>query len=471
MLNLKETTTSTRKKMNEFNLKENRTSVLNILKEQLSNTTAHGLPNIVRSKYYLIKIVWSVVFLGSVSLCAYLIIQSISEYFQYDVNSKIRLIKEFPLKFPGIRVCNKDPFITNSSIEILANVVQSNRDQFNLANFTGNIENKLEVLNYLILNDNENDKIQKFALNKINLDFENIVNQAIDELNEIVLKCEFNMKPCPDTQQFSFDFSSGFCFNFNTDKPYSDIRNIGEFFGLELILIVGKPKAYKSLSSSLGSVVYINNQTYPDSKLNAVDILTGTETKIVYSRTFNVKQKSPYSDCAISSDDDPKKINSDYAKDILGKNFSYTQVNCLIDCIQDNYMNKCGCFNNDFDCNTCANKIMCHTNNELKCLISMNISDEIDQKCQDKCPIECDTQSISFKVTTSNYPSETEKEKLLKSSSILQNFVDNNETIEDKIVKIKIFTESFFYQYVSESPSVTLPNLLGSIGGRSLFGY
>ena len=452
--------------MNNSESKEDKINILKILKEKWSNSLSHGIPNIARTNFFSIKLFWIVILLGSSSMFAYLVLQSIFEYFRYDVNSKIRLINEFPIKFPGISICNKDTFITDELIEILADLVQNNSNRFDLRNFDGNLTNKFEVLNYLILNDDDNDGIQRFAFNNLILRFNDLKNKMIPGLNERIIKCEFNMKDCSNLITYDFDEVTGLCFNFNTIKPYYDLRNVGDYFGFEFILIVGKSDKYSSLASSYGSVVYIYNQSFSPSKLNSIDVSTETETKIAFSRSFNVKQKYPYSDCVISSTDDPKTIKSDYVKDIIQRNLIYTQVVCLIDGIQNNYFNTCNCFNTNLDCYTCDNKTMCNTNEELSCLKSMNISDEMNEKCQGKCPVECETQSMSFKITTSSYPTETEKHRLLKSSPILRDFMDNNEEIENKILKIKIFTETFFYQHVSESPSVTIPNLLASFGGN-----
>ena len=140
----------------------------------------------------------------------------IFEFYIFTLNlftSKIRLVKEFPVKFPGIRVCNKDPFIFNDSIEFLADLIQNNEVQFNLSNFTGDSNNKMEVLNFLLLDDNRNDRLQNFALNQLSLNFENTTNQTITQtitdLTERMIKCEFKMKECLYAT-YIFDSKSGF---------------------------------------------------------------------------------------------------------------------------------------------------------------------------------------------------------------------------------------------------------------------
>ena len=128
--------------MNNSESKEDKINILKILKEKWSNSLSHGIPNIARTNFFSIKLFWIVILLGSSSMFAYLVLQSIFEYFRYDVNSKIRLINEFPIKFPGISICNKDTFITDELIEILADLVQNNSNRFDLRNFDGNLKIK-----------------------------------------------------------------------------------------------------------------------------------------------------------------------------------------------------------------------------------------------------------------------------------------------------------------------------------------
>ena len=451
----------------KMGLKFNRNRVLNIFKVKCSNLTFHGLPSIARSKYYSIKLFWLVLFLGAISLCAYLVIQSVTDFFKYDVTSKQRLINEFPLKFPGVRVCNKDPFVTDESMKFLNDLFQNESGLFGLSNFTDDFQSKADNLNYLIINENENDNLIKTAINKLREEFDNISNNLIDESNQRILRCKFNANDCDNEITYDFDSSTGFCLTFNFNKPYSDLLNIGEIFGLELILFVGKSKKYNYLTSSYRSVVYINNQSFSNKKFNAIDISPGKETKIVYSKTFREKQRSPYSDCLISSIEDLKTFNSQYIRYILNENQSYNSFECKVDCLQKEFLDKCDCINDNFDCITCDfNTSICDSISDLDCMKTIDQRITIDHKCQAECPIECDTQTLSFRVTASDYPTESEKQRLIKSSNVLRQFMKNGETIEDKVLKIKIFTESFYYEYVSESPSVIVSNLLASIGGN-----
>jgi hypothetical protein len=71
--------------------------IINSLKETLESSSIHALPNIVRNKYYTIKFVWIVCFLSSSAACGFLIFQSISDYFEYDIVTKIEVKNVYSL--------------------------------------------------------------------------------------------------------------------------------------------------------------------------------------------------------------------------------------------------------------------------------------------------------------------------------------------------------------------------------------
>ena len=55
--------------------------------------------------------------------------------------------------------------------------------------------------------------------------------------------------------------------------------------------------------------------------------------------------------------------------------------------------------------------------------------------------------------------------RFLERSKILRGIISNDEDIEDKVLRIIIYTNDFDYEYVSESESVLLVNLIANIGG------
>ena len=83
-----------------------------VLREQMLVSTSHGIPNAIRNTHLPMKIMWSISFILSTALCSCLIIQSIMQYLEFDVITKVRIVSETEAEFPRIAICNINPFQT-----------------------------------------------------------------------------------------------------------------------------------------------------------------------------------------------------------------------------------------------------------------------------------------------------------------------------------------------------------------------
>ena len=77
-------------------------SLLEAFKECSTSSTAHGIPNIVRSELTLLKVIWTICLLGSAGYCALSVYNSIVSYYQYNVLTSIATIYENPIEFPAV---------------------------------------------------------------------------------------------------------------------------------------------------------------------------------------------------------------------------------------------------------------------------------------------------------------------------------------------------------------------------------
>ena len=73
--------------------------VLNEVKNFCLNSTIHGIPSFARTDKIVLKILWFIATLVSSTFCAYVILKSVQEYFQYNVVSQISSITEIPTYF------------------------------------------------------------------------------------------------------------------------------------------------------------------------------------------------------------------------------------------------------------------------------------------------------------------------------------------------------------------------------------
>lgn len=84
-------------------------------------STVHGVSRIVKTDHYLVKLVWTVMILISVSSGLYIISKTVNDYNKYDVITNIERVQLKQVIFPAITVCflrhyNKSHFINNTLI-------------------------------------------------------------------------------------------------------------------------------------------------------------------------------------------------------------------------------------------------------------------------------------------------------------------------------------------------------------------
>lgn len=76
----------------------------------LETISVHGVSRIVKTENSLVKLVWTVMILSSVSFGLYTISRSINDYNRNDVITNIERVTEIPFTFPAITLCTRDYF-------------------------------------------------------------------------------------------------------------------------------------------------------------------------------------------------------------------------------------------------------------------------------------------------------------------------------------------------------------------------
>jgi hypothetical protein len=82
------------------NQKTLKDGVIMLAKNAALETTAHGIPQLVGVDNKLLKILWLLAILGSMSGCGYLLNDAVSNYLEYKVITTIKKIGESPALFP-----------------------------------------------------------------------------------------------------------------------------------------------------------------------------------------------------------------------------------------------------------------------------------------------------------------------------------------------------------------------------------
>ena len=80
-----------------------RTKIKEAIKETLKYSTFNGIPNIVRNQFKLVKFIWLICFVCSASYFISTIFDSITGYFEYKLDTKIKVQYLNEVAFPLVK--------------------------------------------------------------------------------------------------------------------------------------------------------------------------------------------------------------------------------------------------------------------------------------------------------------------------------------------------------------------------------
>lgn len=446
--------------------------------EVFSASSIHGIPNIIRTKRLKIKIIWALFFLSSFSLCSYLVIQSIFDYLQFEVITKIRKIKDFPNKFPQIIICNSNIFATNYSADYLNSIF--NDSIYDLQNSAllnkkfgldlNSLNLKIDFMKYLA---------QSYAFSyNLTTDEKRKLGHKIENF---ILSCKFAGDPCNlENFEWHYQFYNGNCYSFNSGRNIQgnkiDLRfsnKAGLYDGLQLEIFSGLPEYLGTFGINSGLIIYVQDQknSFIPFKPYGLSISTGTETNVQLNKVVTKQLKTPYSDCEL------EVLNTDSSNSFLYQEFlkqgiPYTQFDCIELCYQYFTIKNCDCYDGSIPKLELFNVTQCLTLEQCICLYdeyAKFLRFNRDQ-CNDLCPLECESLRFDFVTTSFSYPIKSYSEILLKNPTIqsmlhASSFKLNHEELKKNILKLNIYYDSLDYVAITESPSLNLVTLLSNIGG------
>jgi len=198
------------------------------LKESGMTTTGHVIMLIIRSQYWPMKITFLLAWLVGFGITLYLITNNILDYYKYDVTTQTRVIREEPMSFPKVTICNAEPFVTNDSISFLANVLRNDEsftEYINNATMAG-ATTDLALVNWFISKEVDFKSQALFAAYLA--DKTTRVSLGYDE-ETFIKSCFFELNPCKLIHNFIeqiYDIKFGNCFTLNSQTK-SKIRASG----------------------------------------------------------------------------------------------------------------------------------------------------------------------------------------------------------------------------------------------------
>jgi len=255
---------------NLFNSSDLNVTTKSLCDKMLTDMFVHAIVRIFQVPHLPIKIFLSVFVLSVTSLSSLIVIQSINDYFSYQVITTARTIYETPTLFPKITFCN-------------ANQLQT--------------------------------KFAYMQRNSIsNLTSQNDLKRLGHNLSDILLSCRLSYETCSEYDFiWSYDQMYGNCYTYNSGLDSNGYKRevqlkysilSGSMYGFKLELYVNfYEKLLAKDVQGLGLVFRIGNSSYLiDHGVDGILVRSGQRTDIVIHREFKSILPKPYSNCEIELD-------------------------------------------------------------------------------------------------------------------------------------------------------------------------
>ena len=96
---------------------ENNVGIRSLITDTFSQTTAHGIPHLVRATSTGMKIIWSLVLLVAFAKFTINCHQLLVEYLEYEFSVNMDLEYDSSPEYPAVTICNTNPFTYQSLTE------------------------------------------------------------------------------------------------------------------------------------------------------------------------------------------------------------------------------------------------------------------------------------------------------------------------------------------------------------------
>ena len=266
-----------------------------------------GLPNIATAYTWWLKIVWTTLFVCSLSGCAFLVVDSIGDFLRFEVTTDTRMESNQPNTaiFPTITICPRFPITTEYGARLYSRAI------------TSSVSSTTQAMAAL----------ENYARNTTG------AYMSVDErklLNElIVVRCQIGERAC-NSSDFQWIWIPRFygCYRFNGgfdahDEPRELIRagmTLGSSFAFSIELYSGVPDFLISKQaeySQRGYFVFVQNSTdYPfDLTPSPTTITPGFGVEMLVERSFYSQLNEwpyTYSECRVDENNQLIGTPTDY---------------------------------------------------------------------------------------------------------------------------------------------------------------
>ena len=431
-------------------------AAFNEYKDDLKQIKIDGLPNIIRSRFLAIKIMWITIVLTSSCACVTLIILTIQDYLKFQVLTTYRIVNEQQAIFPTIIVCNMNALNTPKAANL-----------FLKANITDDAANLHDLDMYVKQTTGSYMTMEE--------------KQSLGSFQSVLLSCSFKNQPCNYTNfSFILDPNNNLCYRFNygLDKndnsiPLNYLDVPGDTEELAIELYAGISDVQNNNIFDKGFAIFIRNQTdFPFSLSPApITISPGFAYDITVQRSFykNFNQwPYLYSECTVNEDGTLiKKLldSSIFDKVSQYTDFRYTRNTCNQYCFQvlNTQIYNCSDYFNFFQIPGYD-----YCGSDITPISQANPENYVRDYCLARCPVECFQQILDCYTSSANYPASQKYADSIYPNLAAEHANETDYTLyfTHNIVKFSVFYDRLSYKLIEEEARTTVVSLIGTFGGQ-----
>lgn len=339
----------------------------------------HGYPSIFRTNNKLLKLVWTLSFITAILACSYLNIQSLIQYFEYQVNSRIQTVYETSMAMPGFSICTSGTLRSPQGQRFVNEFYKSKYNTTN-ADEVYKLFGPTEPITSLLL------QLNSILTTSSSLDL---------KYDQLFMSCTLGVKSCQEYGVIEFGtVSTGNCFKLNagfksTDNILIDPNSIYSSSktttnsGLTAEIYLGHYNNSINLNNDTFVGITLFNQSDMLAKVKNYDIKIspGFCTVVKLSKEIRKSLPQPYSSCQ-----DADQINTEISKKMKAKGILYRQTICSELCLQEMIIKECHCFSQMY-INIEDTVKTCGTSQSLECVNRVYASslNSLVRLCEAKC--------------------------------------------------------------------------------------
>ncbi|GFU17812.1 FMRFamide-activated amiloride-sensitive sodium channel [Nephila pilipes] len=396
------------------------------------------------------KVFWAFILIGGLVGCCSQIYRYLSAYYEYPVVINIDSINRFSQKFPGVTVCNLNN-VRSDYYRCLLRKLDSESCNSSTIPVPKTLSEAATWKVPFCFKEKDttfsDEFLQRIQFQSLYFSLEDSSRFHYGHQSEDFIKsCSFNGEECSHSDfSLHLDNMYGNCFTFNkanSSKPPLKTSFVGPNSGLTLELNV-QSDDYIWLTKSVGARVVIHDPYQePTPQDQGINVSPGFETTLGLSKVVMKRLSYPYKDnCKDYEKDDSKR-------------------QCDSICGQKKISKFCSC---SVPHGILEAERFCNFANvtELCCVYQGQKENGLDTKynitCD--CPLECESVSYDFKISSGVWPAKSENLGPEYSSKSV-------EALRETLIKVKVYFDTLEQLTYEQKAMFEDSEVLSQVGGQ-----